>query len=416
MPYEPTSPGAWVPGGEEYVFGSIIGGAAYVISQMTTSANSGNATSANQNVEGVLQNDEIRGGYYAQGNIKNDNYDPFSYYEPASRLNLCASPYWEKIEETFSGAGTPFDAMTGVREYTRQFHVRVKVPDIGPALVCACPGVPMPYAPYIPGRRWEWDLQARAIKISAARRNPNDPADWQEWVVTVQYSTNMPPGGPIAGMDLGWNSVGPQNSPWDEPPHLEWDPEVTTTYPLADRDGNPFLNAAGQMHPPPPLEDGVAVLVVTRNWRFASLEQCKEHIERYSFVVNQAPFVGAAKGKVLSLPPRATEMYRGLIRYWRMTYRLKFRPTRRQWGHDDFPDDSWQPKVLNAGQYQLKSVLGVPVPNTLVPIYIGNQAVNYPVPLSGAGLRAEPGDENFLVYRYYDEVDFNDIILPPWKL
>jgi hypothetical protein len=352
----------------------------------------------------------------AQANVTHRYYDPFDRRTPNTQYQICNHPYFNLVEELYDHEGTPFDA-GGVRTYTRKFRVVATVTTLGPSMVCSCPGIPMPFAPYIPGRALENDMLARAVKISAKRMMADD---YKTWIVTVEYSTAMPEGGPSpsSGTNLGWNRAGIQNNPWDEPPHLEWEPEVGTRTPTADLDQKPFVNSAGQpMYPAPAVEDGISVLVITKNARFNSLVAVRDHIERYSFVVNLNSFVGASRGSALSLPPRAVESYRGPLRYWRMTYRIKFKRRDTSWLQGLFPADTWQPKILDAGMYQIRSIWGVPDPNKeLIPIFKGNTQVNYPVPLNGKGQPAAPGMEKFISFKYYPEVDFSDIILPAAKL
>lgn len=383
-----------------------------------------------QDWSGQIQNptyiptyDKFVNGPDAQGNITHRNWDPYNRLTPSTAINLCANNYYQSVEEIYDGEGTPFDANM-VRSYVRRFRVKTKYTTMGPAAACACPGIPMPYAPYIPGRPFEWDMYARAVRISARRERATEN-EFSSWIVQVDYSTQMPDGGPIppSEIGLGFSGLGAQNKPWDEPPALEWDPETTTTTPLADKDGNPFVNSAGQpIYPAPPVEQGVAVLTIKRNWRFNSLYQSRLHVEKFSHVVNANAFVGASRGQVLSLPPKAVERYRGPLRYWEMTYRLKFKKGPQNWKgwlEHLFTHDTWQPKLLDAGMYEIKHVAGVPDPNRrLVPIFRAGVQVTQPVPLKN-GRMANPTDpisaQNWLRFRYYAEEDFTDLI-PTGKL
>lgn len=366
----------------------------------------------------------VTSGPDAQGNVTHKGWDPYDRLTPATQINLCNNRYFESIEELFDGEGTPFDS-NNVRTYVRRFRVKCRYTTMGPAAVCACPGIPMPYAPYIPGRSLEWDPYARAVRISARREKGGDN-EFSSWIVQVDYSTQMPEGGPVppSQIGLGFEGLGVQNKPWDLPPSLEWDPETTTTTPLADKDGKPFLNSALQpIYPAPPVEEGVAVLVVKRNWKFNSLYQSRLHVEKFSHVVNSTAFVGASKGQVLSLPPKAVERYLGPLRYWEVTYRLKFKKGPvgwKGWLEHLFTHDTWQPKLLDAGMYEIRNLWGVPDPaKRLIPIFRGGVQVTQPVPLKN-GRAADPtepiGADNWLRFRYYAEEDFTDIVLPPSKL
>jgi hypothetical protein len=376
----------------------------------------------------IPQDDLFYSGPDAQGNITHRSYDLFNRLEP-KYINLCNHPYFGGIEEIFDAEGTPFDASM-VRTYQRRFRVLARFTTMGPGTVCSCPGVPMPYAPYVPGRGLEWDVYARAVRISARRERAQEN-EFVPWIVTVDYSTQMPDGGPIppSQVQLGWSAQGAQNNPWNEPPSLEWDPETETTTPLADRDGKPFLNSAGQpMYPAPAVQEGVAVLVVTKNKQFNTLFQVRQYIEKYSHVVNADYFVGGVPGQVLSLPPKAVEVYRGPLRYWRITHRLKFKKGPAGWlgwlqnvagwianqGAGAFGTETWQPKMLDAGFYQFRQGWFGTDRTTLVPIFRGGVQVSQPVPLRD-GKPAAPGQETFLMFRYYPQESFADLI-PTGKL
>lgn len=357
---------------------------------------------------------DLAAGPDAQQSIMHRSWDPFDGSQQAWNLNLCGHPLFQMIEELYENSGTPFDA-GGVRTYTRKFKVITKHATLGPSAVCSCPGIPYPYSMYIPGRALEYDLLARAVRISAQREAGAD----RSWIVTVEYSTQMPEGGPIPSgkIGLGWSTMGAQNAPWDEPPHLEWDPETTTKTPLADLDGKPFVNKAKQLiYPAPPVEDGVSVLVITKNVRFTSLEESRRYGEKFSYVVNKDVFVGGFAGQVLSLPPKMTEMYRGALRYWRVVHRLKFKKADTPiltWLQHLFPSETWQPKILNAGMYEIRQGwLGPDPAGTLVPIFRGGQPVNFPVPLTVDGTEALPGQENWLNFRYYPSTTFGGLLLP----
>lgn len=354
----------------------------------------------------------------AQGPVMHRSWDPGDPSYAAWKINLCNHPCFVFIQELYELDGVPFDASM-VRTYTRRFRVVTRYPMMGVSSVATCPGIPMPYSAYVPGRAQEFDLLARAVRISGKRE---DTKEHTSWIIQVDYSTQMPDGGPVptSAVQLGWSTIGIQNNPQDEPPHLEWDPETQTRTPLRDLDGKPFLNSAKQLiYPAPSVEDGVAVLVVTRNRVFASLEACRAHIEKFSYVVNSTTFLGALRGQALCLPPKAVEVYRGPFRFWRFTYRIKFKKrdtVSLTWFQDKFPNDTWQPKMLDAGMYEIRQGWFGPDPaGTLVPIFRGGQPVNYPVPLKD-GTEAVAGDEQWLKFKYYPEVDFGDVILPVDKL
>lgn len=367
---------------------------------------------------GTIENDMLYGPD-AQGPLLHRTWDPYDRSVASWKIELCYHPIYESVQELYETEGTPFSADMA-RTYTRRFRVITRNPVHGPSAVCSCPGIPWPYAAYIPGRGGEYDLLARAIRISAKRESTQEHTSW---IVAVEYSTAMPDGGPIppSGINLGWSTLGAQNAPWDEPPHLEWDPDTFTRTPLTDIDGKSMENSAKQIFSNvPPLEEGVSVLIIRRNKSFKTLEEVRAHVERFSCVVNYDTFLGATRGQVFSTPPKAVERYRGPLRYWQMTYRLKFKKKEnifRTWLQDVWPLDTWQPKILDAGKYEIRQGwFGDDPAGTLVPIFRAGQPVNYDVPLKD-GHPVAPGTQpTWKRFRYYPEVNFAEIFLPPSKL
>lgn len=371
------------------------------------------------NYQAVLSSDSKP---VAQGNIYGqDVFGPYSGY----KVVLCGHPIFTMVEElTDDVDGTPFDA-GGVRTYVRRFRVTCKINFIGPGGVCQCPGIPLPFAPYIPGRSVESDLQAKVVKISARREVAGD---WKNWIVTVNYSTEMPLGGrPDDIVQLGAFPVGTQNEPWKENPYIRFEGEETQDCPEVDLDGKAYLNIVNQpFTPPPTFPGGMAGMIIRRNERHATLESVLNRVEEFNYVVNQVNFLGRLPGMALCKVESAEEVYRGDVRYWVFVYRIRFKK------HALFPagkivpegetTQTWQPRILNAGMYRWRKVFGAPLKNLpMVPIMRGALPVSHPVPLdlNGQPIVADADGKIvpvYLKFRHYREVDLAALTLPAGKL
>lgn len=357
----------------------------------------------------AVQSDFL-GVRHSQGPLDGDNF------RPGRQIFFDSiDPYFLSIEELFEGkTGTPFSA-SGVRKYTRRFLVIVKTNLLGPAGVSSCPGVPMPFAPYTPNRREEWDLLAVAVDISADQA---DRDDWQKWIVTVQYSTEVPPGGPtFLKTGLGNARSGTQQNPWDEPPAVEADVENETTYPVQDLDGKAYTNSADQPFTPPYARpSGYRVYTATRNEKKADFET---RLEDYVYVVNSTTWKGYQPGYVLCTGGRGPLLYRGAVPFYRVTY--KFLCKKRVQLPDGTFTPGWQPRILDAGMFQRDTLFGIAaIPDTLVPIVQFGHQVNQPVLLDGNGLvQTEKYDMSYPIValrgklkpKYRDFKDFRSVEL-----
>lgn len=317
---------------------------------------------------------------HSQGDPAGKGFDNF---RPNYRVLFQPSdPYFESIEELFDDkAGKPF-SNSGHRTYVRRFRVLVKTNLIGPAGVCGCPGVPMPYAPYIPNRREEWDYLAVAVDIEAVSENKGD---WQAWIVTVNYSTDVGPAGPsFLKTGLGNALAGTQQNPWDEPVVVESDIETETVYPAEDLDGKAYNNSADQPFTPPYSHPtGYRVYTVTRNEKKTDFEN---RVEDYVYVVNNAPYKGYPAGYVLCTGGRGPLLWRGSVPYYRVTYKFLCKKRTLLPGSPTNYTAGWQPKILNAGMFQKDALFNiVPLNATLVPIIKMGHQVNQPVLLDANG-------------------------------
>lgn len=319
------------------------------------------------------------------------------------------------------GPSTPFNA-DGSRDYTYNYMVRVRLP-VTEVEACAAPGIPLPFSIH------PKDLAALCVQHSAKKQ---DNEDWGIWVVTVRFSTRLPPGGPPSTGGQGEfngpdQSKGGQNNPEWEPPEIEWDSDTITRPMPNGKDlgdeplGQPpkaFLNAAGQPFTPPPVfEFMVPVLAITRN----ELGFNHKTAAQYGFAVNKDEFLGYPPKTVQCMPPKAKRAYRGNIAYWRVSYRLRFGIM-----GDNGKPIPWEPvEILNQGLMELKKFPLVAVPK-LVPITVAGRPISQPVLLDLDGKKLElvkkvvPGvggpvdkfvmEPTFIKFRIRPALSFEDLI------
>lgn len=350
-----------------------------------------------------------------QGEFTGDLYGPYS----GVKLVFCDHPVFTSCEELFDSVpGTPFRA-SGVRDYIRRFRVTCKINFIGAAGVCQCPGLPTPYSGYVPLRVVETDLAALAVEISADRENPGD---WQAWVVTVRYSTEMPQGGrPDTVVQLGSFASGAQNEPWKEAPYIRIETEDYQVTPEVDRDGKAYTNIVNQpFTPPPSFPDGLVGLIIRRNEQHLTLDSVITQVEAYNYALNDGVFLGRQPGCWMCKVESVEEHYRGDIRYWTLVYRLRLKPT--EFLNNGELVSTWQPRILNAGLYRFRKVFGVSIKDAaIVPIMRGAVPISHPVPLDAQGQPLVPDVLGnivpvYLKFKHYRELDFTILTLPASKL
>jgi hypothetical protein len=224
--------------------------------------------------------------------------------------------------------GTPF-SVDNVREYIRRFRVIAKDKRMGPLSVCYCNGIPLPWSFYMTAGGLEYDTQARAVRFEAAQENPDD---WPNWIVTVTYSTQLPPGGvpTFPGDPRGPGGAGRQRSPKGsqtepelEPPEISWDEDIIR-YPLPrDLDGKAFLNTAQLPLAPAPMFDfPYNTLTVARN----DVKFDPNAMLEYAMSYNSDTFMGAPPGCAQCLPVKSKLTHKGTIWYHRSIYRIRFVP------------------------------------------------------------------------------------------
>lgn len=372
---------------------------------------------------------------------------------PVSPCKLIGEIFGDREGEPFSAERNGF-----TRRYVRKFRVYSPDKRLASVAIAYTDGLPVPWAFYESGDGLEYDLMALNIRMTAKEEFKDD---WQYWIVTVEYNTEVPasgepemPGYPNLSKNPGsGNSAA--NNPEMEPPELEWDFEVVNKARQFDLDGKAFLNSAGvPFDPQPTFEVGFPVLTLTRN----ELSFDVRKASKYAHSVNSEAFLGFPPGSVLCLPPRSRRMYKGPTAYHKTTYRLKF------WADilDDFRDvafrdkkkdpfqhpvqrarkwadimsvyggafgNGWQPRILDAGTYQR-----IPAKNSagedtfkLVECTVNGKSVTSPVCLDGQGRqqppfrirpKEPPGKDNpevidptYLMFRVYKQTDFKKLLV-----
>lgn len=342
------------------------------------------------------------------------------------------------LGEITPSGGKPF-VHAGPRTYQRKFLVRVSDKRMGPVEVCQCPGLPLPYAPYVVDpQRGESDLRALCVGIGAEPANKK-PGEWGLWEVTHDYSSDLGSGQGITNTGFpNDRGNGAENNPEFEPPDIEWDFQELSRAFLTDLDGKPYNNTAHRpLTPAPQIEIAYPVLNITRN----ELSFDRRKATDFAYALNGNFFLQTPPNGAQCLPPRATIKYKGGLSYWRVSYKIRFGVV--------LPDDtflSWQPEFNDNGmeEWVLKpgAVANPLIPNDADrfewrPIKKGTHKVSSPVLLDGAGkelkpvkkivtveLPSEPGEppefgqeERMvmepvkLTFRAYKRADFTDLFV-----
>ena len=367
-------------------------------------------------LEALIQNPRILTGEISGGVLgaMKEYYDSIDGTPPEDVQAPEPDPdQFVRCDELFSGRrGVPFSTDMR-REYVRRFRVVVTNKYWGPVAIAQAPCLPFPYAPYVAVSPdgVECDLTAVCVSIVPEVEHEDE---WKSWIVTCNYSTEVVESGPDSNVRFPGQASGSQNQPWLEPAVIEWDSEESSYAPPFDNNGFPFVNTAGQpFSPAPTFPVAHPVLVVSRNQQTFS----PAVVSAYSYAVNSVDFMGNPPGTCQVMPPRAKLMWRGRQSYYRTTWRVKIKTN---FVPDDInPEqlvrDVWQPRILDAGSYQLQAIFGlVPIPKSLVPIYIGGQPVSQPVMLDGHGRKLEPDADGkwrpvYLRFDLYPEKDLNDL-------
>lgn len=367
---------------------------------------------------------------------------------------LPTNQYWYSCDELPEEEGTPYDVNRN-RTYTRRFQVLVFLKNMAPAQVCLCPILPKAGTFYAAGTPdpgdpislpIEYDRFAMMMRMSAKRMAGWDlgrtsPGDTDAtplrslygWIVTVEYGT-------VFG-NISLNpalQVNNQNSPDKDLAEVTWNFEEAQEAPPHDLYGYPYTTSAHMpFSPPPVIPKNYPVLTISRNEINFNYQKASDYATRLS----GATFLGAPRGCIQLYAPTAVQKNIGEFYYWRVTYRLKFRPQQRAggyliqlrpnggirlydaqtpvpnaiWFKNDTinvlpnlpsngigdPDtlyflnsfaDSWQPTYLNKGLYRLgkatvdmDSLVGRPIP-----IFKNGHPLQHPVILDWQGQEVKP--------------------------
>ena len=261
---------------------------------------------------------------------------------------------------TFDGnTGSPFSSST-VRTYTKSFKVGIRIKEYAnPVTVCKCPGLPIPYAPYVSNDGLLVDPAAFAVSIHA---EPMEKDDWQWWIVTVEYTTEMPENGPNFFVQWPTDLLGPQNNPWDERPTLKMEKETYQAAEPFDLEGKPYVNSAGTpLSPAPTRQVTIPVYVFKRNMSTTKLTP--QLIADYNDVLNEHTFLGQPKGTVHCTLIPGDLKYRGRICYYDVTirFRVKTRMIKDpEWvpgnGVQQLVREQWQPYYLDQGTEEILDI------------------------------------------------------------
>ncbi len=341
-----------------------------------------------------------------------------------------------RFDEIFAGReSTPFST-SRVRTYVRKFRilttglpsVNVLQDELDETDLLKDRRCPRPWASFF--SNWNGrtgteggsatqlaDLDALAIEHSVVR----ETADGSEsWILTVRYSTDTGPSGPdyrimFGGTQLGENVTNPnspQFKPWYQKPEYEWGFAEATIAKQWDVTGKPFLNSAEQPFAPAPMvETGYPILTIVRNeeaWN-------AEGMTYWAHAVNDATFMGYDRDRVQILPPTAKILWHGRTKYYRTTWRMRFKPLETLRVYNPLTDAvedrkaSWQTQLLDAGFYRLnKPEVGPP---TIVPIYRnGHRVSNQPALLDGRGQVLDVGGQPvYLEFQTRERRDFTTL-------
>lgn len=233
-----------------------------------------------------------------------------------SKIFLPDNPYWDWFDELFETEGTTFDWQRK-RNFSRQHLVKIKIKEMGPKDVALCPGLPLPGSVYVSPIQsglvqypLEVDKFALLIRQKAKRRS-NDGGQWEYWIVTSEYSTEIPS----------------RNDPGDKPEQdladISWDFENSQEAGMHDLAGSPYITTAFMPFLKAPIREiDFPVLSISRN----ELSYNFETASYYSRSLNDIAFLGVPRGCVQCLPPRANQKNTGILRYWRTSYKLRVRP------------------------------------------------------------------------------------------
>lgn len=227
-------------------------------------------------------------------------------------------------------------------------------------------------------------------------RSPRQDVDApNKWIVDVTWSrlTFYAGGGGKAQTTKGNQSHDPaqrKENPLDRPPVVRVGCERYQWSPRHAFDGTAIKNKAGQRMTIE-ADDFRPTITVSRNEAQFNLNTLE-----YVNTINSAPFLGYAQARVKLNEITAESGFENNQLFDNVTY--VFQVANNGYG--------WQPRVLNAGYYQL-------VGGKLVEITLeGGRTPSEPLPLDNAGaalVNPTEADLVWLTFNVYDTRDFNDL-------
>jgi len=299
----------------------------------------------------------------------------------------------------------------GARSAIRRFRVITDVGDFGQNEICSAIGIPRPWEGYIAGNTL--DITIVAAKISASLDPQSQDDNRKIWIVTVEYTDDVPDEGlPAAGFG---NTAGSQTTPWLEPPMIRYDSEVIQRSEPNDLLGSPYTNSANQPFTPPfTIERARRILVLTRNQANFNFDT----VDGYSFAYNSDNFTppGAvndiAPGGCQCFPIQAEHAQRGAVGFWRVSYRIRIGAmigvvgTGTSLERESFMNV----RVLDAGMMQLQKDPSRPDTGSAVPIFRSWGRISQPVLLDGTGTASNTNVPKYRTFRPYQGRPFTPIL------
>lgn len=256
------------------------------------------------------------------------------------------------------------------RNYTRLFQLKA-TKDLGPKAVREGVGLAIADT-YAFGSESDGGAFVNDIEVTCSKASKS----YYYWDATVQY-------GPIDP------SVNPLN-PLNEQPRVAWGWAQFQEAVTKDRDDNPVLNTAFDPFDPAISRDqSRPILSLVRNE--ATFDQ--DLADSLRDTVNDAPWWGAAAGKVKIANISAARQYNADAGgwYWEVSYEFQFNR------------DGWAARPLNAGFRQLNTG-----GTQQEQIYRDGQPIGSPALLDEDGHVIDPGGTPlFLEFDIYPESDFS---------
>lgn len=220
-------------------------------------------------------------------------------------------------------------------------------------------------------------LSVRGVNVSRTEDNP------QNWFVDVDYSSELPD-------PEKRDEESPVGKVW-----RRWRTVRSTRLLVRDLDGDLVVNsAADPFDPPIEVPRSMLQLVYVRN------ESTFDGATLLNFVnrVNDGTWNGGAAGTVMLADVSSDERFDDNQHYWQVTYTF------------DYDPDGHQPKILDAGYYQLSGGDSVRIKDK------DGHDCAVPWPLDGAGVKvARSSLPDSVVYRNFKAhktADFTELGLP----